>query len=657
MIKTLRQISLSLFRDSELLFLLIASFLILLVSLAVFSRIKDRAAPEDAEPFPHLPFLKRSRRGVFLSRGDMCFLTAVMAIYSLVSFHQLGAFTMPVTTWQPSSSPQEIILHLPQASSFDRLITFYGEGDNNSRESGYQLGFHNIAVEGSSDRVSWYPITVLNEGSIYRFNIAYGLWDYPYIRITSTDDADTLSEIAFASGDTLLKVEVEEDAQANSAYPAALLIDEQDRVALDPTYYDESFFDEIYHPRNAWEIANGQFMYSTVHPLLGTELMALSIRLLGNCPFAWRLPGALIGIAILPLVYVLLYRLLFDSRYARFGTVLAACEFMHITTSRIATLEPISVFLILFMYERMVAWCNISWWDQPFRKSVSTLFSAGLVMSLGFSAKWTACYSAVGLALMFFVTLFQRFGEYRRAKSVDPETLLSLSEAEQLAYRRAMHFPDLAAKTILWAVLFFVGLPLIIYALVYIPAPFSRTGYSLQAVADQTAYIYNYHTNLEATHPYQSTWTQWMLDARPIWYFGRLDRQSVYHTITCFTNPLTTWTALAAIPATLIAFLRKRSFAPFVILAGFFSALCPWMLVNRCVFAYHFYPSCMFEILAVTYGAMLVERRFPKAAWVRHAYLFASIAVFVIFLPVLTGFGTTQDYVTFLEFLPLWQLG
>ena len=75
---------------------------------------------------------------------------------------------------------------------------------------------------------------------------------------------------------------------------------------ISPTYYDQAYFDEIYHVRNAWEIANGQYMYASVHPLLGTNIIALSIHLFGMNPLAWRLPGAIAGVVMLPVLYGIL---------------------------------------------------------------------------------------------------------------------------------------------------------------------------------------------------------------------------------------------------------------------------------------------------------------------------------------------------------------
>ena len=114
------------------------------------------------------------------------------------------------------------------------------------------------------------------------------------------------------NGPTRLHGDVNISGAKNAAVailPATLLIDEHDKLVLHPTYYDQSYFDEIYHPRNAWEIANGQDMYATVHPLFGTNTMALFIKLFGMSPFVWRLPGALFGVFMIPLMYGIARRL------------------------------------------------------------------------------------------------------------------------------------------------------------------------------------------------------------------------------------------------------------------------------------------------------------------------------------------------------------
>ena len=660
MLESIRSISLSIFQNSELLILLFLSALILFVLHGLKPFLKEDPPSPKAPPLSEpLSFLRRSKPKVSWSKHDRYVLYAVMLVYGLISFYQLGSTSMPVTTWQPVATPQSVIFELPGETAFDRVVGFYGEGDNNSRESGYQLGFHDIVLEGSSDLNTWEPLTVLSEGSIYRYLSFNGYWDYRYIRLTSKDDSDTITELAFVSSwqNKILPVKVYEDAQKDSAYPAERMIDEQDKVVLDPTYYHESYFDEVYHPRNAWEIANGQAMYSTVHPLLGTEFIALSIRLFGMNPFAWRLPGALFGVAMLAVLFHILCLLFEDHRYARFGVILFAVEFMHLTTSRIATLEPMSVFFILLMFDRMIQYCQMSFYDHSFRDTILILLRCGIDMSLAIAVKWTACYSAVGLAILFFATLFMRAREYRKAIELPVETTAYMDEHSKAVFRTIQRYPEYLLKTLLWAVLFFILLPLVIYYLAYLPAPFSRSGHSINAVVDQTLYMYRYHINLKATHPYQSTWKQWLIDERPIWYYGRMDQHGIYHTIACFTNPVISLAGLLALPVTVYRLIRRRSFTAFIILVGFCTALAPWMLVDRCVFAYHFYPSSVFLILAIVCAFETLSATLPKPDWWRNGFALLAAAVFVIYLPVLTGFGTRLDYVHLLELIPSWYFG
>ncbi|MBR2676069.1 MAG: phospholipid carrier-dependent glycosyltransferase [Solobacterium sp.] len=662
MLDHLRTISLSVFQNSELLFLVFAAAAILLV--LYFLKNNTGSDNPSAEPAAvpeagNLPFLRRSLPPVRFDREDRFFLYAVCAVYALISFHRLGSHTMPVTTWQPVTEGQQVIFELPQNTWFDRMIVFYGEGDNNSRSSGFQLGLNDILVEGSNDQKEWVSLATLNEGSIYRYLSWYGSWNYRYIRLTSFNDSDTITEIAFIDSyqGKRLPVRVCEDSANDSDYPAELMIDEQLLVPLDPTYYDESYFDEVYHPRNAWEIVHHQFMYYTVHPLLGTEIIALSIRLFGMNPFAWRLPGVLFGIGMLPLLFHILCLLFRERTYARFGTVLFAAEFMHLTTSRIATLEPMSIFFILLMTDRMIQYCRMSFYDRPLRETLLVLLRCGIDMGLAIAVKWTACYSAVGLAVMFFTVLYLRYREYTAAEALHAETIRQLTAEETKIYHHALRFPEYALKTILWAVIFFFFIPLVIYYAAYLPAPFSREGTSIQTVVDQTLYIYRYHSNLTATHPYQSNWIQWLTDDRPIWYYGRSDLSGVYHTIACFTNPLISLAGLISVPVTLYEAVKQKSLSAGLILIGFFSALLPWTLIDRCVFAYHFYPSSVFMILAIVCAFRMQNQHRRRPSLLMKVFELASVAVFIVYLPILTGFGTRLDYVHLLEVFPSWYFG
>src|SRR3989344_8746891 len=79
------------------------------------------------------------------------------------------------------------------------------------------------------------------------------------------------------------------------------------RLWFPDTYY----FDEVYHAFTAqayavgdprgyewWNSAPQGFAYEWLHPPLAKLIQAVSIVLLGDTPFAWRLPGAIFGTGI-----------------------------------------------------------------------------------------------------------------------------------------------------------------------------------------------------------------------------------------------------------------------------------------------------------------------------------------------------------------------
>lgn len=622
MSSTLAKFSLRFFSNTELLFLLCVCLFSAVLIILVMS------------------VLPGHRTFHFASKREWMALTILTCCYAIISFHQLGSSSMPTTWWQPEHTPQEIILKLPEESTFNRVVLFFGEGDNNSNPSAYQIGIHNGLLEGSADGTSWELITPLEQDRFCQYiDLLFTDLTYPYIRLTSNDPSDCIYEIAFFYDDVLLPVSIESDA-SSYRYPPEHLIDEQDRIPIHASYYDESYFDEVYHPRNAWEIANGQYMYPAVHPLLGTELIALSIRLLGYHPFGWRFAGALIGVLLIPLFWVLLKHLFSNPGAALFGTILFSVDFMHITTSRIATLEPMSVFFILLMFLFMVRWMKTSITEVPLSHSLRELFFCGLCTGLGIAVKWTACYSAVGLAVLYVGSLVQRGRAF----------FLTHSKNERPQFYRAVMI------TILWSFVFFLFLPILITVLSYLPAHITRDGYSISNVLQELVHMYRYHVNLTAAHPYQSTWKQWLLDLRPVWYYGREDSYGTYHTIACFTNPVLSYAGLVSIGVVFYHALIHRSFSSILISVGYLSALLPWCFIDRCLFAYHFYPTSFFMIASIAFLYEQYNNR-PAAKHIAFFIGFLATAVFFIYLPVLTGFGTTRDYVHLLELISSWYFG
>ena len=649
-----------LFQNEELPMLLLVALLILIALKLLYPYLPGHTK-DKKQPASTLSFVKPSRK-VHYTKKDWFVILAATLIYGVISLTRLGSTVFPTTTWQPESNQpnQSFILQLDAETAFKQISVIYGEGDNNANPDTYQLGTDGMRIDGSNDLSSWNEITVLEKGSIYEYQIIEGEWNYKYIRITAASKNQTLIEVSFFNeGETPLSVSVYEDKNSSGKYPAELVIDEQDKVVRYPTYYDEAYFDEVYHPRNAWEVANGQHMYASVHPLLGTNIIALFIHLFGMSPFVYRLPGALFGFMIIPMLYVILKWMFKDTKLCALGTILVAGDFMHLTTSRIATLEPFSIFFILLMFYWMIRYYYTSFYDTPFRKTLWLLFAGGISMGLAISTKWTACYSAVGLAIILFVSWFNRYREYRKAKALLKQNDLQREEL-QVAEHIVSVFPKYFTISFFSCFLFYLLIPAVIYWLSYLPDHVWRNDtWSIANVWEQNLYMYNYHTNLKATHPYSSTWYMWLVDARPIWYYSGVQETGVSHTIACFSNPLLTWAGIPAILYCVYNMIKERSSNAFIIVIGYLTALGPWvLLVSRCVFAYHFYPTSMFVILAIVYCAKEIKKRNAKL-FNRSFVIFtaAYLLLFVMFLPVTAGFGTTIDYIHFLEWFPSWYFG
>ena len=614
----MQKLSLLFFSNSEFLTLLCLTLLILGIGYFLY----------------HLKFFKAEKHHYLLS------LTLLTIIYAVISFWQLGSTTFPTTTWQPAVEKQEIVLNFGKIEKFDAIYTIYGEGDNNSNPQSYQIGTQDIHLFGSNDLQQWQEITVLKQGNIYTYSIQEGYWEYQYIKLVTTNKNNSLTEIGFRNlaHSNFLPVTILQDEYKNTKYPAKMLIDEQDKLVLSPTYYNQAYFDEIYHVRNAWEIANRQYMYASVHPLLGTNIIALSIHLFGMHPFAWRLPGAIASVLMLPVLYGILKHLLKRDYLSLIGPFLLAADFMHITTARIATLEPFSILFILCSFYWMLKYCRSNFYTLPMWKGILYLFLSGIFMGLSIATKWTGCYAAIGLAIMLFTNWIQCFLEYKKDKETHQQ------------------FFKILLTTMLSCILFFIIIPIVIYCISYIPDKiFRNEPWTIANVWKQAQQMYHYHVNLNATHPYQSTWFQWILDLRPMWYYVGI-KGNVFHTISCFSNPLLTWIGLPAILFTTYRTLCKKDIVGWYIVVGYFSGLLPWIIyVQRIVFAYHFYPTSLFTIIAIVYCINLLNNR--KMSIVVPAYLAAYLALFILFLPVITGFGTSQQFARFLAWLPGWYFG
>ena len=112
---------------------------------------------------------------------------------------------------------------------------------------------------------------------------------------------------------------------------------------------------------------------------------------------------------------------------------------------------------------------------------------------------------------------------------------------------------------------------------------------------------------------------------------------------------------LAVIGCGILAIKDRDSRAAFIVI-GYLAQLLPWVLVTRLTFAYHYFPSEVFLLLALcNVWSRLRELAVPW--WRRNMYAVTGVCagLFVAFYPVLTGLRTAVWYTrTFLRWFPSW---
>lgn len=655
----MKALSLLLFQNNMFIYLLLFISIYVLILYYLFKPKQINTLNENKINLKQFYFVKNSLKNRKLNKLDIFFILLISGIYAIICLCCLGSFKIPNTYWQPYDDDTSVVIKVDSDKTYDTISLIGGEGDNNNNLDTYQIGMKDINIYGSNDDNEYILIHTISDYSFMQYYSFLVDTSYSYIKIEVDNKNQVINEIGiFNSNDKqLLPLSIYHDDYNDTNYPASLLIDEQDKFNTDPTYMDETYFDEIYHVRNAIEIVNGQFMYPSVHPLLGTNIIAFFILLFGNNPFAWRIGGVLFSIAMLPIVYLLSKRLFNTTRYCTISTLLFALDFMHLTTARIATLEPFSIFFIILMYYFMSLYFYTSFLDTKFLQQLIYLLACGISTSLAIATKWTGCYSAVGIAIIFFINFGTRIKEYLIAKKKFKQKIYVDNIEEKLCHKIINYYPRYLIITIIFNILVFILLPILTYLFVHIIDHIWRDSFSISNMIKQIQYTYNYHINLQATHPFQSQWYQWILNIRPIWYYiKRIDNYA--YSITCMSHPLITLACFSSLIYSIYLYIRHKAkiTSLTIIFIGFLSALLPWMLVQRCVFAYHFYPSTLFYILILVYMIRYLELKY-KTYKITKIFIIVSIIIFIIFLPATCGFETYQSYLNgFLTWLPSWNL-
>lgn len=364
------------------------------------------------------------------------------------------------------------------------------------------------------------------------------------------------------------------------------------------------YFDEVYHAFTAREIVRGNpaawewladppegFAYEWTHPPLAKLGMVAGMLIFREHSFAWRIPGALFGTLSVLLVYLLAVQLFKNKTVGIFSAGVFALDGLPLVMSRIGMNDSYFLFFALLAI--------LFFLKQKY-------FFSSVFLGLAAASKWTTLWVAV----LLFVAM--------------------------VVFRQKPRF------NIFW----FLIVPPIVYMVSYIP--FFLTGHTADQFIELQRQMWWYHTNLTATHSYQSPALSWPFDLRPVWLFVERRNDWVAN-IYILGNPLVFWLGLIALATTFITGILKKNLTLLFVVCGWGLLFLPWSLSPRAMFLYHYLPAVSF--LSIATGWFLSQQN-KKFIFVTYLLLLIS---YLFFFPHWTGIFVPEWFDNLYYIFPSWR--
>lgn len=370
-------------------------------------------------------------------------------------------------------------------------------------------------------------------------------------------------------------------------------------------------FDEVYHGFTAKEYSLGHkeawewwttpppnVAYEWTHPPLAKEIMAGSMLIFKTqSPWAYRLPGVLLGVLSVYLVYLLSKELFHSEAISLTSAFVFSLDGLNFVQSRTAMND---IYLVTFMLVSILFLLK------------RRFFLSAIFLGLAFSSKWTAIYLfGIELTILFIQGYF---------------------------------------KQIFWYLIF---TPLVYFASY---APFFLLGHDLEQFKGLQQQMWWYHTKLKATHDYYSAAWTWPFNLKPVWYYVEYFKDNKMSNIFASGNPFLFWIGVGVILVTIydliVIFLKHTRniltsfFVPhhnpyqfkslLILLIGYFGFWLPWIFSPRIMFLYHYSPSLPFLSIALGYqlGPLFEDEKSRKYFYLILACILLG---FLIIYPILVG--------------------
>lgn len=552
---------------------------------------------------------KKTRK---ITKRDVILILVITIIYAVVSFINLGTFTNPQTFWKTEHEGDSVVFKIEQGKTKVSNIRFY---------SGVDFGNYNLYV--SYDGINYAKPLEIKTNKVFAWQ-DFGLTgDFEYIKLEGEKAGIYLGEFALYDnlGNKLELTPIDENSK--------LILDEQDTVPEEISYLNSTYFDEIYFARTAYEHQHNLPIYEWTHPPLGKLLMAIPMLFMGMTTFAYRLMGNIAGILMIPTIYVFAKMMFKETKFGVLAAIIMAADGMHFVQSRLGTADGFLVLFImleyLFMYKYIISE------DKPFRKRLWSLFWSGLFMGLAIAVKWSGVFAGIGLALVFFLYMgIKIFVKKKKWNKEDTITIISCFG-------------------------FFVIIPIAIYLLSYIPFYIVENAYikDIKTFIEWQQYMYKYHHDLVATHPYSSMWYTWPITKQSVLYWVGTTNEGAITRIALLGNPVIWWFSIPCMIYTVLAAIKTRKFEYWFLIIPIISMMASYVGIDRIMFLYHYFPVLPFVMLTIVAFIKWIGDK-TKHDFLIYIFVAVIIIVFIQFYPIYSGFPTSAKYLKELQWLKTW---
>lgn len=611
-----------------------------------------------------------------LNRVDVKIMLFFAIIYGIMAFTNLGTTKNPKTYHEFKYSGEEVALEFTGETQHISKIRYY---------TGAEVGKFTIMI--STDGNEYHNLKDFETHSVFTWEETEIDSDMKYIRFVAEDVGSYLGDIqAYDKYGNKIVAKAANDQSESIA-------DELDTVPVQINHKNSAYFDEVYFARSAYEYTHGKDAMEWTHPPLGKLLIALPVLLFGMTPFAFRFMGALAGLLMIPVIYILAKRLFKGRKWAILAGLLMMFDNFHFAHTRMATVDSFLVLFILLATLFMKQYVDLEK-DAPIKEKRKYLLLSGLFMGCSIATKWTGLYAALALAIVFFMDIFKEREDnrkkrlnYSRASKIALFGMVILSLVPIIIYYVTTMLASSAKatgaifwyyfavviislltliilalkkdknlrKTFIICVIAFILIPIVIYALSYMlfPNVHGYTNNSISGIFNQIKDMFNYHSTLADRHEFESNWYQWPIMYKPVWYYVGYHGGNLKSTIVGIGNPIIWWFGLVGVFFTVIKTLFKREKESAFILIFALCTFLPYVFIGRTMFMYHYFPTLPFVMLAIVALIKWITEKIKNNSFYIF-YVLLVIVIFFVFYPVTSGIVTTNDYIDSLKWLSSW---